>query len=215
MTIQHHPSDLLLTGFAAGTLDHGTHIAVATHLVGCAPCRGWIRSLEQVGGAVLADLPPTAMSSDALARVEARLRQPAPAASARPASTALDDVPGLPAFVRRYRAGAWKWVAPRLHLRPIEVRDAETTRVFLLRCGAGVQLVEHTHSGVEMTCVLSGSFSHDGGRYGAGDFDLGDGSVDHRITIGAAEDCLCLVAMQGRLRLQGWLGRLMQPFVRI
>jgi len=29
------------------------------------------------------------------------------------------------------------------------------------------------------------------------------------------EECICLVAMEGQLKLSGVLGRLMQPFVRI
>jgi len=68
---------------------------------------------------------------------------------------------------------------------------------------------------MEMTCVLTGSFNHDGARYGAGDFDLGDPNVDHEISIGPEGDCICLVAMQGELRMKGFLGRLMQPIVSI
>jgi putative transcriptional regulator len=66
-----------------------------------------------------------------------------------------------------------------------------------------------------MTCVLAGSFGHDGERYGAGDFDLGDPDTDHAISIGPEEDCLCLVTMAGELRLKGLVGRLVQPFVSI
>ena len=73
MSIEHHPTDSLLAAFAAGTLDHGQHIAVATHLVSCPQCHTFIRSMEQVGGAVLTSLPPAAMSNGALAAVEARL----------------------------------------------------------------------------------------------------------------------------------------------
>ena len=57
MSIEHHPTDLLLAAFAAGTLDHGQHIAIATHLLSCPQCRSFIRSMEQVGGAVLSEPP--------------------------------------------------------------------------------------------------------------------------------------------------------------
>ena len=73
MTIHHHPPEELLVAFAAGLLDLGQHVAVATHLVGCPHCRDAGRTMEHVGGAVLTDLPPTAMSSGALASVEAQL----------------------------------------------------------------------------------------------------------------------------------------------
>ena len=66
-----------------------------------------------------------------------------------------------------------------------------------------------------MTCVLTGSFRHDGGQFSPADFDLGDASVDHTISIGGTTDCVCLVAMSGKLRLKGFMGRLMQRFVSI
>ncbi len=66
-----------------------------------------------------------------------------------------------------------------------------------------------------MTCVLAGGFSQEQGHYGPGDFDLGDESIDHHPVVDTDGDCICLVAMQGELRLAGLLGRLMQPFVRL
>jgi len=216
MTIQHHPSEILLTAFSAGTLDIGQHIAVATHALSCADCRKWTRTVEQLGGATLENLRPVEMASDALTLVLSRLDEPVNVPKHDIiASSALAKVPGLQKFVRRYPAGEWKWIAPRLHLWPINVPDLEHTRVFLLKAGPGMKLLPHAHTGMEMTCVLAGSFSHDGARYGAGDFDLGDPDVDHEISIGAEGECLCLVAMQGELRLKGFLGRLMQPIVSI
>lgn len=217
MTVRHHPPDVLLAAFSAGTLDLGQHVAMATHIAGCARCRAFARAMEAVGGAVLTALPPTAMSSDALFRVQALLEQPgrpAPRAAVAPLS-ALDDATGLPAFIRGYRMKDWTWIAPRVHLRPIVLPEPSETRVFLLKSGAGTRMLQHSHTGLEMTCVLSGAFSHDGGRYGAGDFDLGDELVDHQPVVDAGGACICLVAMQGDLRLNGWLGRLVQPFVRL
>jgi putative transcriptional regulator len=217
MTVRHHPPDVLLTAFAAGTLDLGQHVAIATHLATCPRCRSWVRSMEAVGGAVLAALPASAMSSDALSRVVARLERPEPPVdrAAPPPLPALDDTTRLPAFIRGYRMKDWTWIAPRAHLRPIVLPEPSDTRVFLLRSGAGTKMLQHSHTGLEMTCVLSGAFSHEGGRYAAGDFDLGDESVDHQPMVDADGECICLVAMQGDLRLNGWLGRLMQPFVRL
>jgi putative transcriptional regulator len=217
MSIEHHPTDPMLAAFAAGTLDHGQHIAVATHLVACSQCRAFTRSIEQVGGAVLAGLPPAAMSDNALANVEAQLNKPVRLASmADTAPTvAENEVPGLPNFLRRYRFGSWKRIAPSVHLRPIVLPYASGTRVFLLKSGPGTKMLEHTHTGIEMTCVLSGAFSQDGGHYRPGDFDLGDETVDHQPVVDPGQDCICLVAMQGELRLNGLIGRILQPFIRL
>ena len=217
MTIEHHPLDELLTAFAAGTLDLGQHVAVATHMTRCSHCRDATHLMEHVGGAVLAGLSPTPMSGDALSRVEARLRQPVAREFRQEiqAHGALDDIPGLPAFVRRYPAASWKWIAPGVRLRPIRLPAASDTRVFLLKSAPGTKMLEHTHTGTEMTCVLTGSFSHEAGNYSPGDFDLGDGTVNHNVMVGPAEDCICLVAMHGKLRLAGIIGALIQPFVRM
>jgi putative transcriptional regulator len=214
MTIRHHPPDDLLTAFAAGTLDLGQHVAIATHLVNCPHCRGIARAMEQVGGEVISRLPPSDMSPGAFAAVEARLGGHTVATPA-PVAAGFRDISGLPPFVRRYGDESWKWIAPKVHLRPIELPRASDTRVFLLRSKPGTKMVEHTHTGFEMTCVLSGSFAHDGGHFGPGDFDFGDGSDDHDVVIDSAEDCICLVAMQGDLKLHGMIGRLLQPLIRM
>ena len=216
MSIEHHPSDSLLAAFAAGTLDHGQHVAIATHLVSCPQCRTFMRSMEQVGGEVLTSLPPATMANGALAAVEARLNEPVRLAVAKMTPTVPEiEIPGLPRFVRRYKFGNWKWVAPSVHLRRITLPYASDTRVFLLKSGPGTKMLEHAHTGFEMTCVLSGAFSQGGGHFGPGDFDLGDETVDHEPVVDSGQDCVCLVAMQGDLRLNGLLGRIMQPFVRL
>lgn len=215
--IHHHPPDELLTAFAAGTLDLGQHVVVATHLVGCPHCRAMVRAMEQVGGAMLDRLPPAEMSRGAFAAVEARLGGIIAGADRPPAQYAAGfrDISGLPPFVRGYPDHGWKWIAPKVHLRPVALPEPSATRVFLLRSKPGTKMVEHTHTGIELTCVLSGSFVHEGGHFGPGDFDFGDGSHDHEVRIDSAEDCICLVAMQGDLKLHGVIGRLLQPLIRM
>lgn len=216
MTVHHHPPDELLAAFAAGALDLGQHIAVATHLVGCASCRAAVRAMEHVGGAVLAALPPAAMSDGSFEALERRLNESRETSvAARRRGQAFHDVPGLPGFLDSYPDSSWRWIAPKVHLRPIRLPEPSETRVFLLRSSPGTRMIEHTHTGFEMTCVLSGSFVHAGGRFGPGDFDFGDGAVDHDIRIDSTDDCICLVAMQGDLKLNGVIGRLLQPLIRM
>jgi putative transcriptional regulator len=63
--------------------------------------------------------------------------------------------------------------------------------------------------------ILQGAFAHAGGRFGVGDFDEADGTIEHEPVVEEGQDCICLVAMQGDLRLLGLMGRLLQPFVRM
>jgi hypothetical protein len=73
MTIEQHPSDVVLAAFAAGTLDEAQRIAIAAHVRGCARCRAFVRAMEHVGGIVLDGLPPTSLAAGSLAEVMARL----------------------------------------------------------------------------------------------------------------------------------------------
>jgi putative transcriptional regulator len=172
--------------------------------------------MEEVGGAVMESLPPAAMSTGAFKKLEARLTGLArPAAAEAAHSSSETGIQGLPRFVRRYRFGSWRWVAPSVHVRPIALPYDSDTRVFLLRSGPGTRLLEHTHTGLEMTCVLSGAFQQEGALFGPGDFDFGDDTMDHRPLVESGQDCICLVAMQGELQLKGLLGRIVQPFVRL
>ncbi len=214
MTIEHHPEEATLAAYAAGVLDLGQRVALATHLRGCPRCREWVRAMEGVGGDIVEDSSPVAMSDDALDRTLARLDDPAPPSLARPAETA--DAPlELPDFVRRYAFGDWRFVAPRVRMRPIHLPEPGPTRVFLLKSAPNMRLLQHEHGALEMTCILRGAFRHDGGRYGPGDFDLGDETVMHEPRIEEGQDCLCLVAMQGDLRWKGFWGLLARSFVRL
>ena len=52
MTIEHHPEEATLAAYAAGVLDLGQRVALATHLRSCPRCRDWVRAMEQLGGAL-------------------------------------------------------------------------------------------------------------------------------------------------------------------
>ncbi|GAA0554232.1 putative transcriptional regulator [Rhizomicrobium palustre] len=214
MSIEHHPDESLLTGYAAGTLDLGRHIAVATHLAACADCQKAVSLFTEVGGALFADLSPAPMGEGAFVALSAKLDTIAPPRASIAAPPSL-PVAGLPAFVRRYNAGKWRMVAPGLSMRPIHLPVPSAARVFLLKSAPGAKLRHHTHAGTELTCVIEGGFSHDGGHFGPGDFDFGDSGINHQPTVDPGADCLCLVAMEGHLRLTGWLGALLTPLVRL
>ena len=224
MSIVHHPADDLLLAYAAGTLDQGQQLAIATHLLACRACRGWVDELEELGGTLLSALPPSRMGSpmpiDALTLRDARGEKPIPARPTakddRQGSDRLgDDIAGLPPFVRQLRADKWRCLAPQVYMRPLTLTEPAETRLFLLRAKPKVRLMPHDHTGTEMTCVLSGSFSHDGDRFGPGDFDWGERGIGHEIAIGDEGECLCLIAMQGKLRLPGLIGRMIQPLIAI
>lgn len=211
MSVTHHPSPELLASFAAGTLDAGEHLVVAVHASGCRSCRRFVHALEAIGGSAVDAVEPVPMKAGAFEAVMAKLDR-----SPSPASTSRDKAgDGLPELLKHYRIGRRRRVAPGVSMRPIELPPSSISRAFLLESSPGTRMLEHTHTGIELTCVLRGSFSHEGGRFGPGDFDFGDDTLDHQPFVGADEPCLCLVAMTGDLRMNGFFGRLINPFVRL
>ena len=78
----------------------------------------------------------------------------------------------------------------------------------MLKAAPGTRIPYHAHAGMEWTCVLQGAFRHQLGRYRPGDFDEADGSVEHRVIVEDDVECVCLVALQGQVRLKGWFGRM-------
>ncbi|MDX2203134.1 MAG: ChrR family anti-sigma-E factor [Hyphomicrobiaceae bacterium] len=213
MTARHHPSPDTLLAFASGSLDPARGLVVACHIERCPACAGQVRLMEEVGGALLADAEPTPLTDGALARTLARLDGIAPEAAAVPGRG--HDMPVVSQALERCALGPWRWIGPGLHWRSTDVLAEDGTRAFLLRSKPGTRLPHHTHTGVEMTLVLKGAFSHQGGRYAAGDLEEADEATEHQPIVDPGEDCICLVAMNGNLRLLGVMGRLLQPFVRL
>ena len=92
-------------------------------------------------------------------------------------------------------------------------RGAPTAR--LLRIPGGTAVPEHGHNGLELTMVLSGSFTDDGARFARGDVETADVDVEHQPVAEAGDDCICLAVTDAPLRFRGSVARLLQPFIGI
>lgn len=212
MNARHNPSEERLLAYAAGTLSPPEAVVVATHLALRDESDAWVRRLQAVGGAVLDDLTPVALSGDALDRALARVEVDGGEAVAPPP---LNDMPELPEPLRRYALGPWRWAGPGIQVRDVHAPRDGDCRVILLKIEPGRSTPNHTHGGVELTCVLSGAYATDEGRFDAGDFEEADEAILHRPRVVSDEPCLCVAALDGQIRLDGWLGKLIQPFVRL
>jgi putative transcriptional regulator len=217
MTIIHHPSDVTLAAFASCTLDEARAVVVATHISLCAQCLDAVREFECVGGALLEDAAPADMSAGALERAIAQLDSTAQLDNTAPLQAVVEDEDSgaLPAPLKHYAMGQWRRIGGSVQLRPIEVPSSDGVRVFLLKAAPGTRLPRHRHVGTEWTCVFQGAFRHAIGRYGAGDFDEADETIEHQPVVEDGMPCICVVALQGGIKLQSLIGRLVQPFIRI
>lgn len=211
--VTHHPDLATLGAFAFGALDKGRSFVVAAHVHRCAKCAALVSGFEDTAGALLDEAEPAPMSMAAGDKMlDAVLHGPDP--QRRTTSVTKTDV-DLRTVLTTFGDGPWRWIGPGVHVRRLADAPRGQARLFLLKAEPGTSLPDHTHSGTELTLVLQGAFSHGGGRFGPGDIEEADGSVEHQPTVDDGDVCICLVAMDGRLKLKGVLGWLMQPFVRI
>jgi putative transcriptional regulator len=171
-----------------------------------------VRRLQALGGEFLAETSPAALEDGALDRALARIETDAGETRAEPP---LNDMDELPEPLRRYALGPWRWIGPGMRVRDVHAPRDGDCRVILLRIDPGRETPRHTHGGVELTCVLSGAYATETGRFGVGDLEEADADVLHQPRVVSDTPCLCVVALDGQIRLDGWIGRLMQPFVRL
>lgn len=212
MTARHAPSEERLLAYAAGTLSPPEAVVVATCLALRPTEKAWVDQLQGVGGELLDDLPPEGLSDDALDRALARVEVDGGEVVPPPP---LNDMPELPEPLRRYALGPWRWMGPGVWVRDVHAPRDGDCRVILLKIDPGRETPKHTHGGVELTCVLSGAYATETARYGVGDLEEADEDVLHQPRVVSDEPCLCVAALDGQILLDGWLGKLMQPFVRL
>lgn len=212
MSAARNPSPERLLAYAAGTLSPPEAVVIAAHLA-LRPTNGaWVRRLQAVGGAFLDEAEPAPLSQEALASAMARIETDAGDAST-PAP--LNDMPELPLPLRRYGLGPWRRLGPGVRVRDVDAPRDGDCRVILLKIDPGRTTPRHTHGGVELTCVIDGAYATETERFETGDLEEADPSILHQPRVVSEAPCLCVVALDGQLKLDGLLGRLMQPFVRL
>jgi putative transcriptional regulator len=209
---RHHLTEELLVDYASGALAEASATLVASHLVLCPACRRELAAVEALGGVLLGEAPPAALSAPALAAVMRKLDEPA--ATEPPAGA---DIPDLPRPLARHvgqpiETLAWRRMLPGLQYFPLPLKGEG--RAYLLRIKPGRAMPRHSHGGDEMTLVLRGSYTDRLGEFRPGDVAIVDAAVDHKPVAGRGGDCICLAVTEAPLVLTGAVGRLFRPFVR-
>jgi len=212
MTISHHPNDDMLMRYAAATLGEGPSIVIGVHLTICTECRVRVDAFETLGGAVLETLEPVKMVPDAFAEVLRRIDSE-PARPRIAAVASADEIaPGLaaPEAMRGLAIGPWRFLAPGLKISRVTSADRDMN-LFMLRAQACMSLFEHGHTGDEYICVLKGAFTDQEGLHRPGDMAIADAGIAHQPHVEKDGECICLVALDGKLKLNSLMGRVLQP----
>jgi putative transcriptional regulator len=228
--ITHHPDTNFLVEFANGSCDWALAILINTHLTHCRQCRNQLHQLEQYGAVLLMSGPKVGVADTCLEKLWQRIEQLPLQATANSASRAINtaepsnSIPSssnspavdLPALLQRLIKPQSRWQKISKHLKQQRLVTGQTKyEVALQSISSGGQVSRHDHRGMEYTVVLQGSFSDTEGIYCAGDFVQKQPGQIHKPTASQNEDCLCLTAVEQPVRLTHWLGRLINPFLRI
>jgi putative transcriptional regulator len=97
----------------------------------------------------------------------------------------------------------------------VDTPHAPENRVYVLSVAKGGLTARHEHSGAEYCAVLKGAYRDELGTFAAGDFGAADSDLNHQPIVQGDEDCVCLFATEGRLKAQGWIGRLAFAFANV
>lgn len=201
---------------AAGHLDPAFSLLAGVHIAMSDDARRLYSHLEELGGALLDDIEPAEVEPDemnrALRAMDRREFDPRASSAAAPKRPKMPDGVALPSPLADVDIGDWRWIAPGVRSARVALPKGSPSRAFLLEIAPGVKAPRHGHEGVEGTCVLRGGFRDGEAHYVRGAIAIVDETVEHDIVIDSTEPCLCLIAMEGRTRPIGWLGRLYQKF---
>jgi len=211
-TIRHTLPDDLLMGYAAGVLPQPFDLVVATHVSLSDDARARLAGFEAVGGAVLDDIAGADLAEDSLESTLARIAGMTPEPR-RPRSCGIFPAPLQQVVGGDEDAVTWKSLGMGAKQALLCADGDATAR--LLYIPAGQAMPQHSHRGMEMTLVLKGAFRDEDGVYARGDIEVADQQVDHTPIAEPGEDCICLIATDGKLKFTRLLPRIAQPFLGI
>ena len=216
---QYHPNAETLMSHVAGTLPNALSCVVACHASLCSKCADEIRWLSMLGGVMLKTIDAgeydAAFAEDAAARwspdmlpPRELLHDPAPK---------IDD-PLLPQPLARYlriqsQDVPWRKVVKGVRQHWIKLPKGSGF-IRLLRLTPGKELLEHTHTGMELTMVLQGIYGDHSGEYQRGDvIEWTEGSVHQPHASQSEDECICLIGSENIPHYSRFVARLLRPIM--
>lgn len=208
--------DALLLDYATGALSRPLEILVETHLAMNEKSSRSMRMLMQLGGILLEDSEPISLSEDALHNVMSQLGQ---------FDTDTDDM-----FVKVSTHSEWlphpiasyvpksdckqSWRHAGIGILETDVDFGEAGgNAKIYRIASGTSVPIHTHTGAEVTLVLSGGFTDETGSYGPGDIAIQEAGGEHQPVADDDGECVVLAVNEGDIRLTGPIGRVLNLLV--
>jgi putative transcriptional regulator len=209
----HHPADDQLASYAAGGMAEAPALVIATHLALCPLCRRQVSDFEALGGALLADLGEEPLAACSLSQTLAKLdevsrEKPKLVASAESGGQRAIVPQPLRDYMDRALVEKASWRKTMPGLRTLKLK-ADGAKVWLMEIDPGRSIPHHGHSGSEMVQVLTGGYHDGAAAYGPGDLHMSGPETFHEPVADPGDPCLCLVTVEGSLKLSSLLGRVL------
>lgn len=203
----HHPEpsslELILAGYASGTLPPALHALIGAHLELSPVNRPFVRSLEDALSRTVTQEAPCAIRAreERLAAIFACGTDPGGRrASAVDEPKALLHFLGKPVDELDFRT-----ILPGV--RECRLKTDGGVNAVFYKIRAGRKMPQHSHEGSEVTLVLRGGFRDEAGHFRRGDIAVADEHLDHVPVADDDEECLCFAVLDAPLRLTGIFGR--------
>lgn len=207
--------DDILLGYLQGKLTPAEALLVATQYHMCPVTRKRLLELNACASDTLSTLAPRAMACCPHAFFEQKCKNAAVEPKKQPEQCAAD---GVPKPLRTHIGDcfdtvAWTPVMPGVAQK--RIKTGGRANATLLRVAAGKTIPEHAHHGDEYTLVLRGSFVDGDARYTAGHVAIHNADDTATHAPYADQECICLVVTTGPIAFSGWLGRVLNPVLRL
>ena len=208
--------DALLLDYATGALSRPLEILVETHLAMNEESSQSMRMLMQLGGILLEDCEPVSLSEGALENVMSQL-------GCHDTDTTKDSAKihshneWLPRPVANYVPSAdckKSWRRAGIGIMEADIDFGESGgQAKIYRIAPGTAVPIHTHTGAEVTLVLSGGFTDETGSYGPGDISIQEAGGEHQPVADDDGECIVYAVNEGQIRLTGPIGRVLNLLV--
>lgn len=214
--VKYHPGMMLMEQYVEGTLAPDVALAVATHIDLCPHCQRLCQDIHNDQASSLAADDAPVMADDfaalfAAITAEPQLEKPR---KVQQRDAATVNINGrefrVPRALSRLANQHGKWLQLG-GVATAKLPAGDKMHVSLLYIDKGTEIPNHSHLGLEMTLVLSGTICDENGEYGAGDLLINTPVDTYTPHTRADEDCLCLSVLSAPLKFNKGLTRLLNP----
>ena len=227
MELNHHPSMSTLADFTLGTTSNIADLVIQAHLSTCKECREAVKDMESLGGELMmqgghvirkTDLDLRKKGLRICQEYETELRKEDNSSLRLSRVGGLEKGSELSDLFSTYLDCSFEalpWKKAGKNIRVCKLRNEKDSSLWMIRGEPGAKLPSHSHDGQELTLILKGSYACSSQIYSKGDLHESDEEGAHQPIIVGKEECVSLVATEGKLKFEHWIPRLLQPFIGI